>query len=790
MLQAARMSLIDRVSDKKVSEFLKTEVKKVNQLAEEFGFSSSRIISHIPLSKAKLMQQLGFDITLEEEICCPECFKLYPIPEIPKSDDESLAELKTTCTSIFYSESKKYLKTIGNEVKFCDAKLMDIEGTGKRTKIYPTRTFSFQKLKNWLSHKLWLPGFEFLLDSNLKNENTTDGTMKDVWDGSVWKTLVGPANSNGIYTSKSGNLVFSLYVDWFNPYGNKSGGKSVSLGAVALVCLNLPLAERYKIENMFLFGVIPGPTEPKLDQMNHVLEPLISEMKEFWRGVWFTKTHQFPQGRLIFAAIFPLIGDLPAIRKTGGFSSHAATQFCSFCEINLQDINIIDINQFTQKTHEAHMERVQRWEGSDSFHMREKIAKLEGARGSILNELPYWRSVEHCGIEVMHNLLLGNLKDHSFNILKTYQAGKDLKKRVELEKKWKKKDSGKELFKGLKFPEIKRKKTPDGDSSGTEDEGMGGGKRRLLSSKNLSRLSRIEEDPTGPLTHNYRLRGNSSSRGARSATRSAPGSASSLDTQSSNPTVRRYELRRRSPISTSSLGSGSQFEDEPEEPHQTDEVHETEDLEREGITVEMEEGPTDEPRMKKEELRALQNVISQTKIPTWVSRVPHNFGMAGAGSLKAADWLILYTVYYPLAIVPYWVIGDDKQKENITGSKTVTHQDVLRDSLIKLIEITNILMKHQLNTSDITNYSKLIVEYRQTLQTGWPKQDTKANLHLSQHYPVVIERLGPPMATAAWAQERLNGMLGKIPNNHHMGMFLRSIFGFVLFFCNWGGGLT
>ncbi|EHS63729.1 uncharacterized protein PGTG_21805 [Puccinia graminis f. sp. tritici CRL 75-36-700-3] len=370
------------------------------------------------------------------------------------------------------------------------------------------------------------------------------------------------------------------------------------------------------------------------------------------------------------------------------------------------------------------MEQVQRWEGIDSFHKREKIAKLEGARGSILNELPYWQSAEHCGIEVMHNLLLGNRKDHSFNILKTYQAGNDLKKRVELETKWKKKDIQK-IY--LAYQELKK----------------------------------IQLDLQHTTTDSGEI--------------FAPGLTISLDSKSSNPTVRRYELHRRSPISTSSLGSIYQFEDEPEEPHQTDEVPETEDLEREGITVEMEEGPTDEPQMKKEELRALQNVISQTKIPTWVSRVPHNFGMAGAGSLKAADWLILYTVYYPLAIVPYWVIGDNKQKENITGSKTVTHQDVLRDSLIKLIEIKNILMKHQLNESDITNYSKLIVEYQQTLQTGWPKQDTKANLHLSQHYPVVIKRLGPPIATAAWPQERLNGMLGKIPNNHHMAEIHRTL---------------
>ncbi|EFP88139.1 uncharacterized protein PGTG_12586 [Puccinia graminis f. sp. tritici CRL 75-36-700-3] len=123
--------------------------------------------------------------------------------------------------------TRKFLKKVGKEVQYCNAKLMDVERTGKKiTKIIPIRTLTFQPLKAWLMHKLWLPGFEALLDSNLKHKNSGSGTMGDVWDGSVWKNLVGPQDSDEIFTSRPGHLVFSLYVDWFNPYGNKSGGKS------------------------------------------------------------------------------------------------------------------------------------------------------------------------------------------------------------------------------------------------------------------------------------------------------------------------------------------------------------------------------------------------------------------------------------------------------------------------------------------------------------------------------------------------------------------------------------
>ncbi|PLW35316.1 hypothetical protein PCASD_18022 [Puccinia coronata f. sp. avenae] len=60
----------------------------------------------------------------------------------------------------------------------------------------------------------------------------------------------------------------------------------------------------------------------------------------------------------------------------------------------------------------------------------------------------------------------------------------------------------------------------------------------------------------------------------------------------------------------------------------------------------------------------------------------------------------------------------------------------------------------------------MILKYRQCLRKGWPEHPTKPNLHLTQHYSKVIKRFGKPQSTAAWAQERVNGMLQRLPNNH------------------------
>jgi len=242
--------------------------------------------------------------------------------------------------------------------------------------------------------------------------------MADIWDGTVWNEFPETEDGGGIFTKTSGNLVFSLYLDWFNAEGTSSRGSHNSIGSITLICLNLPPAKRYKIENIFVFGVIPGPREPSLEQINHVMLPLVSELQSFWKGVRFPSTALHPGGRVIRAVIFPLIGDLPALRKTAGFGSHSATLFCSFCLMDKKEIEEIDPEKFPPRSNDQHLVYAKEWLALDSHKERKNLMREHSARWSVLNHLPYWRPVEYCSIELMHSLILiGDLKDQSIGFL-------------------------------------------------------------------------------------------------------------------------------------------------------------------------------------------------------------------------------------------------------------------------------------------------------------------------------------------------------------------------------------
>ncbi|OAV87892.1 hypothetical protein PTTG_29244, partial [Puccinia triticina 1-1 BBBD Race 1] len=177
--------------------------------------------------------------------------------------------------------------------------------------------------------------------------------------------------------------------------------------------------------------------------------------------------------------------------------------------------------------------------------------------------------------------------------------------------------------------------------------------------------------------------------------------------------------------------------------------------------------PVDAPdcsRLSPEELDVVRRTILHTILPSWIDRVPRNLGAAIHGSLKAAEWLILYKVYYTIALIPLWV-----QSHKVAASTTTRRRiSFLLESTTTLSQVAHFLTLPEISVQHLGELDGLILKYRRCLQDGWPSKSSKPNLHLTQHFSEVIRRFGPPRSTAAWAQERVNGMLQRLPTNHHI----------------------
>ncbi|MBW0472665.1 hypothetical protein O181_012380 [Austropuccinia psidii MF-1] len=69
-------------------------------------------------------------------------------------------------------------------------------------------------------------------------------------------------------------------------------------------------------------------------------------------------------------------------------------------------------------------------------------------------------------------------------------------------------------------------------------------------------------------------------------------------------------------------------------------------------------------QIKGEALEYLQKIISDTITPSSWTRVPHNMGCPSHGSLKAAEWALLYEVYIPFFILSQKMSLDEHKYAN------------------------------------------------------------------------------------------------------------------------------
>ncbi|MBW0492808.1 hypothetical protein O181_032523 [Austropuccinia psidii MF-1] len=205
-----------------------------------------------------------------------------------------------------------------------------------------------------------------------------------------------------------GALAFFIYVDWLNAHGKST--QFASIGPITLICLNPPPSKRLTQENFYVAGIIPGPKEPTALQLNYLLIPLIKELKELWKGYHFSPISTGPSESFIHVSILMAIAVLVAIRKLTGFISHSGNQFCNSCTIHKAKIEEISPQFNYTCSYQNHKQTFEKWLW-ETPKRQQAIFSEYGVQYSILEDLPYCNATIMVNLDMMHNLILGILKD-------------------------------------------------------------------------------------------------------------------------------------------------------------------------------------------------------------------------------------------------------------------------------------------------------------------------------------------------------------------------------------------
>lgn len=216
-----------------------------------------------------------------------------------------------------------------------------------------------------------------------------------------------------------------------------------SCGTIYAAVNNLHRSHRYLADSTAILTTIPGPFEPRLEQQNHILEPIKDGLKKLYAG----KTNFVSvltvddkkkntgmlmnvYGRRLPAQVHVIASmqasDIPASRKFSGSAGHShKTHPCNVCYLTTADINtpagydipsIVSPLVLLQRPDvdsnvdfKLRDDFIQLKHAFQSYHASTKKARTEildkyGARFTEMNWLPGWLPVKSSPLDYMHNL--------------------------------------------------------------------------------------------------------------------------------------------------------------------------------------------------------------------------------------------------------------------------------------------------------------------------------------------------------------------------------------------------
>ncbi|KAL5499154.1 hypothetical protein ACEPAH_1672 [Sanghuangporus vaninii] len=658
----------------------------------------NQIMENIPIDSRTVRSRFDLSGRTTEYAVCPKCNCLYE-PEKrtthgPQANDSPFPKL---CSNRATPSSER-----------CDEPLLGEDNQN------PVKKFVYNSVVDFIGGLVSRQTTERFIDDSCDKLRCGEGTeMRGPFEADFLLNFYG--HERGVLFVERGSelrLMFSLNVNFFNKEGARSSAASVSCGAMTLACLNLPEDIRYKDENMFLAGIIPGPKEPKPAEINHYLSPLVKEFLTLWDpGIRFSQTASTQHGRLARAAIALVVCDLPAARKVAGlYSFHSRDFLCSSCLCPKSAMG--DVSRTYEERNASTMrEHAMSWLVASSEKERDDMEKRTGVRWSELWRLPYWDPTKQLVVDPMHCLLLGLVQNHFTTIF-------PLKDKV------------------ADAPSVQPPYEFDFRQMSSD------GKRVPIAGK----MHPIKESDAQAVQciHKMLLQ-----------------TIDVNDVEAERTRLRqRLEKQRKIALLfvSDSLGLGTGINDPMGES--------TKQEYADALTEWRFQKPLNSPiKLTTTSLmKHIRHIIKITKTPSFVHKAPHNFGERGSGKIKADEWRTLCTIHLPLALISYCFyspeIQDSAYRERFL--KVINHT-------MHLVQAIKVLFKESTSANEIERFRYYVTSYMGSLEEVHPEAKIVPSMHMATHIPECARRFGSVYSWWTFPFERLIGRLQNIQTSSRTG---------------------
>jgi len=373
-----------------------------------YSAGQAAILQQLPTSIHQALSHFDLDSYATVYAACPSC----------NSTHTAVYDRVTTIALYPDVCSNKVLTK--NGWKPCDTGLVEERKGCQR----PLKPFVSNSLHDYLGRLLTDAEAERLCkkacDDAFKQVGNPPTESRNIFESAFLRNFRGPDQERlFIDRGNSIRLVLAMHVDFFNPNTSRRAATE-SIGIITLVVMNLPEDMRYKPEFIFPVGIIPGPREPPLEELNHYIRPIIEQIRDGWMpGYHISNTADSPiHGEHVDVALLLSINDLPAARKVSGTAGVTANIYCTVCSCRNRDTMYrTDCSSWESRDVHTMRKYAETWRDAETLAERERIEEEHGIRWSELWMLPYWDPTQMLVIDSMHCILEGLVHYHCRHVL-------------------------------------------------------------------------------------------------------------------------------------------------------------------------------------------------------------------------------------------------------------------------------------------------------------------------------------------------------------------------------------
>ena len=162
----------------------------------------------------------------------------------------------------------------------------------------------------------------------------------------------------------------------------------------------------------------------------------------------------------------------------------------------------------------------------------------------------------------------------------------------------------------------------------------------------------------------------------------------------------------------------------------------------------------------------IKQVIAETEVPSWLNSVPHNFGDAGAGMVKADEWHNLSTIFLPIALISIWGDGTQHPSPDIAAQF-----HCILDHTMLLVSAVSLACMRTMTSRRSAAYLQYMTQYIQDFLLLHIDFNLRPNMHMAMHIPHFLHLFGPVRSWWCFPFERLIGQIQRLLSNHQSGIF-------------------